>query len=216
MFAAPQPGGRYGPKIGQQRGGPGLVFFVGRQQHGGGIAVPVLRGLGQLKGFFHLLPPGVVPGRRQHCADVPIEQLTVESGGFAVHPLRRAVAGAVGRGDRSHRKADAAAADGGQHPCQRVRRQQKQHALGGLFHHLQQGVGGFLVHLFHVVQQHGTALGGKAGVEDLRPHGLHLADEVFPARAHARHGDGLPDDARLHPAAVAVAGLAHGAAAFAP
>ena len=67
-----------------------------------------------------------------------------------------------------------------------------------------------------MVEQDGTALRREAGVEDLGPHGLDLADEIPPAGAHARNGNGLPDDARLHPAAVTVAGLAHGAAALAP
>ena len=127
-----------------------------------------------------------------------------------------AVAGTVRRGHRRDGKADAAAADGGQHPGQRIGREQEQHPLRRLFHDLQQGVGGFLVHALHMVQQHRTALGRQAGVEDLAAHGGDLADQIPAASPHALHRDGFAHDAGLDLAAVAFAGLAHSAAAFAP
>ena len=117
---------------------------------------------------------------------------------------------------RGYGEADAAAADGGQHTGQRICRQQEEHAFRRLLHHLQQGVGGFLVHPLHMVEQDGAALGGEAGIENFGAHGLDLTDEIPPARAHAGDGDGLPHHAGLDAAAVAVAGFAHGTAAFAP
>jgi len=90
------------------------------------------------------------------------------------------------------------------------------HAFRRLLHHLQQGVGGFLVHPLHMVEQDGAALGGEAGIENFGAHGLDLTDEIPPARAHAGDGDGLPHDARFHPTAAAVAGLTYGTTAFAP
>ena len=145
-----------------------------------------------------------------------IEQLTVQGGILAVHPLCGAVAGTIGGGNGSHRKADAAAPDGGQNARQRIRRQQKKHALGRLLHDLQQGVGRFLVHLLHMVEQHSASLCRKAGVEDLAAHGRDLTDQIPPAAAHTGHGDGFPDDAGLDLAAVALTGLCHGTAALAP
>ena len=145
-----------------------------------------------------------------------IEQLTVQCSCFFVHALRCAVAGAVGRGHRRHRKADAAAADGGQHAGQRIRREQEQHPLRGLFHHLQQSVGRFLVHPLHMVQKHRAPLGGKAGVENFAAHGGDLTHQILSAAAHAGHRDGFPHDAGLHRAAVALTGFCHGAAALAP
>ena len=53
MFAALHAGGRGGPEIGQQGGCTSLVFFVSRQQHGGGIAVPGLCGLCQGQRLLH-------------------------------------------------------------------------------------------------------------------------------------------------------------------
>ena len=145
-----------------------------------------------------------------------IEQLTVQGGILAVHPLCGAVAGAIGGGNGSHCKADAAAPDGGQNARQRIRRQQKKHTLGRLLHNLQQGVGRFLVHPLHMVEQHCAPLCRKAGVEDLAAHGRDLTDQIPPAAAHTGHGDGFPDDAGLNLAAVALTGLCHGTAALAP
>ena len=174
------------------------------------------RGLGQRQGLFHLFPAGVVPGGGKHCADVAVEQLTVEPGLLFVHALPDAPLGAFFGTDRGHGEADAAAADGGQHTGQRICRQQEEHAFRRLLHHLQQGVGGFLVHPLHMVEQDGAALGGEAGIENFGAHGLDLTDEIPPARAHAGDGDGLPYHAGLDAAAVAVTGFAHGTAAFAP
>ena len=174
------------------------------------------RGLGQRQGLFHLFPAGVVPGGGKHCADVAVEQLTVELGLLFVHALPDAPPGAFLGADRGHGEADAAAADGGQHTGQRICRQQEEHAFRRLLHHLQQGVGGLLVHPLHMVEQDGAALGGEAGIENFGAHGLDLTDEIPPARAHAGDGDGLPYHAGLDAAAVAVAGFAHGTAAFAP
>ena len=67
-----------------------------------------------------------------------------------------------------------------------------------------------------MVEQHGTALGRKAGVEDLAAHGLDLTDQIFAACAHTGNADCFTHDAGLHMAAVAVAGLTHSTAAFAP
>ena len=67
-----------------------------------------------------------------------------------------------------------------------------------------------------MVEQHSAPLCRKAGVEDLAAHGRDLTDQIPPAAAHTGHGDGFPDDAGLDLAAVAFAGLAHSAAAFAP
>ena len=67
-----------------------------------------------------------------------------------------------------------------------------------------------------MVEQDGAALGGEAGIENFGAHGLDLTDEIPPARAHAGDGDGFPHHAGLDAAAVAVAGFAHGTAAFAP
>ena len=194
----------------------GFLLFVTGQQDGGGVAVLRGGGLGQRQGLFHLLAAGVVPRGGQHCADVAVEKLAVQGRRLGVHPLLRAVAGAVGRGDGGHGKADAAAPDGGQHARQRIRRQQKEHAFRRLLHDLQQGVGRFLVHPLHMVEQDGAALRRKAGVEDLRPHGRDLTHKIFSAGTHAGDRDGLPHDTRFDLAAVALAGLCHGTAAFAP
>ena len=59
-----------------------------------------------------------------------------------------------------------------------------------------------------MVEQDGTALCRKACIEDLRPHGRDLTDQIPPAGPHAGDGNGLPHDAGLD--------LAHSAAAFAP
>ena len=67
-----------------------------------------------------------------------------------------------------------------------------------------------------MVEQHGTALGRKAGVEDLAAHSLDLTDQIFTACAHTGNADCFTHDAGLHMAAVAVAGLTHSTAAFAP
>ena len=216
MGALPQARCRHRTEVRQQGGGTGLVLFVGGQQTGCGIAVTVSSGLCQLQGLFHLRGAGFVLCGGKHRANVPVEQFAVQRGRLFVHPLCGAVAGALLRRDRSHCKADAAAADGGQHTCQRIRRKQEQHPLRRLFHHLQQGVCGFLVHLFHMVEQHGTALGRKAGVEDLAAHSLDLTDQIFSACAHTGNADRFTHDAGLHMAAVAVAGLTHSTAAFAP
>ena len=216
MGAAAQACRRHGAEIRQQGRRTGLVLFKGGQQHGGGIAVVGGGRLCQLQGLFHLRGAGFVPGGSQHRADVAVEQFTVQGRRLFVHPLRDAVAGALLRRDRGHRKADAAAADGGQNACQRIRREQEQHALGRLLHDLQQGIGGLLVHALHMVEQDGAALGRQAGVENFTAHGRDLTHKVPPAAAHAGHRDGLAHDARLHLAAVALAGLCHSAAAFAP
>ena len=100
---------KYFEAVSQQSGGPHLILFVGRQQNSGGIAVLRGRCFGEGKRLVHLRPAGLIPGRIQHCADVAIEQLTVQGGILAVHPLCGAVAGAIGGRDRSHCKADAAA-----------------------------------------------------------------------------------------------------------
>ncbi len=84
--AAAQSGGRYGPKISQQSGGPRLILFCSLQQNGGGIAVLRGRCFGKGKCPVHLRPAGLIPGRIQHCADMAIEQLTVQGGILAVHP----------------------------------------------------------------------------------------------------------------------------------
>ena len=125
--AAAQASRRHGAEIGQQSRSGSFILFVGGKQHGGGVAVPGGSGAGKLQRLFHLCGAGFVPGNGQHRADMTIEQLTVQCGCFFVYPLRRAVAGAVGGGYRCHRKADAAAADGGQHAGQRIRREQEQH-----------------------------------------------------------------------------------------
>ena len=216
MRTAPQPGGGYGPEIGQQGRCTGLVFFISGQQHRRRIAVSDRSGFGQRQRPVHLLAAGFVPRSGQHGADVPIEQRTVQGRILCAHALRGAVAGAVLRGDRSHGKADAAAPDGGQDARQRIRRQQKEHPLRRLFHDLQQRIGRFLVHPLHMVEQDGTALCRKAGVEDLRPHGRDLTDQIPPAGPHAGDRNGLPHDAGLDLAAVALARLGHRAAAFAP
>ena len=216
MGAALQPGRGYGPEIGQQSDGSGFVFFVGRKQHTGGIAVPAGGSFGKGKSLIHLCAACLVLRRGQHRADVPIEQFAVQSRVFFLHPLRRAVAGTLCRGDRSHRKADAAAPDGGQNAGQRICCQEEKHPFRRFLHDLQQGVGRLFVHPLHVIKQDGAALGRKAGVEDLAPHGLDLTDQIPAIGTHARHRDGFPDDAGLHPAAVAVTGLAHGTAALAP
>ena len=200
----------HGAKIGQQGGCGGFILFVSGKQHGGGVAVPGGGSAGKFQRLFHLCSAGFVPGDRQHRADMTIEQLTVECGCFFIHPLRRAVAGAVGGGHRCHRKADAAAADSGQHTGQRIRREQEQHPLRRLFHDLEQGVGGFLVHALHMIQKHRTPLGGKAGVENFAAHGGDLTHQILSAAAHTGHRDGLPHDARFHPTAAAVAGLTYG------
>ena len=153
MGAALQPRRCHGPEVPQKSCRTGLVFFVGGQQHGGGVAVARLRGPGQFHGLVHLLGASLVAGRREHRANVAVEQFTVECRRLFVHPMGGAVAGTVRRGHRRDGKADAAAADGGQHPGQRIGREQEEHALRRLLHDLQQGVGGFLVHALHMVQQ---------------------------------------------------------------
>ena len=216
MAALPQARCRHRTEVRQQGGGTGFVLLIRSQQQGGGIAVTVSGSLCQLQRLFHLRRAGFVLCRCKHRADVSIEQLAVQRGGLFVHPLRGAIAGALLRRDRRHGKADAAAADGGQHACQRIGCEQEQHPLRRLFHHLQQCVGGFLVHLFHVVEQHRAALSRKAGVEDLAAHGRDLTHQIPAARAHASDRDRLAHDAGFHLTAVALAGLRHRTAAFAP
>ena len=139
--AAPQSGRCYGPEIGQESSRTSLVFFIGRQQNGGGVAVLSGSGPGKGQRLVHLCAAGFILCHRQHRANVPIEQLTVQGSILCLHALCRAVAGTVGRGDRGHGKADTAAPDGGQDACQRIRRQQEQHPFGRLLHDFQQGVG---------------------------------------------------------------------------
>ena len=173
-------------------------------------------GFRQGGGRLQLFAAGGILSRGQHRADPPLKQLRQVGGVLFGNAPARAEGGALLHRHRGQGKADAPAADGGQHPRQGLGRQDEQHPLGGLLHHFQQGVGRFAVHLFGVVEQDGPPLGGKAGVEDLAAHGGHLAHQVPAAGAHPLYGDGLPDHAGLHPAAVPVAGLGHGPAALAP
>ena len=173
-------------------------------------------GFRQGGGGLQLLAAGRILSRGQHRADSPLKQLRQVGGVLFGNAPARAEGGALLDRHRRQRKADAPAADGGQHPRQGLGRQQEQHPLGGLFHHLEQGVGRLAVHLFGMVKQHRPPLGGQAGVEDLAAHGGHLAHQVPAAGAHPLHGDGLPDHAGLHPAAVPVAGFGHRPAALPP
>ena len=215
MWTALQSGRCYGPEIGQERDGPGLILFVGRQQDPGGVAVLILCCLRKDKSLLDLFSTVFVFCHGEDSADMPIEQFTVQCGILFVHTLRNAVMGALLRRDRRDRKADAPAPDGRKDACQRIRGQKEQHALRRLFHDLQQGIGRLLIHPLDVIEQDGAALRRKAGIENLAPHRLDLTDEIAAIGTHTGHRDSFPDDAGLDPAAVTVTGLTDGTAALA-
>ena len=203
----PQSGGADAPQILQKLPGAGLVLFPAGKQQLQAVDIPRPRQAGGLDRVLQHGPAGVVIDAGQSAADAsshgPGQEFRLGAAGTGLAQVGHAVLLA----HRRHGKADAPAADGGQHRRRRGGREDEQHPFRGLFQHLQQGVGTGGVESLGAVEDHHPAGALQGGGKDLPAHLADAVDADLPCGPFSPHLDAVLGAAFHHqPGAVPAVG----------